>query len=73
LPFLSTSLLASDRDLSARVERLLETLPVSPAPTQKAQPALLAAGVLLVGSILALLPTPAALRVVHELLELLLH
>ena len=73
LPFLSTSLLASDRDLSARVNRLLETLPVIPAPTAEARPALLPAGVLLVGSMAALLATPATLAVVHELLELLLH
>jgi Zn-dependent protease with chaperone function len=74
LPFLSTSLLASDRDLSARVERLLEALPVIPAArTRQAQPALRAAGVLLVGCLAALLATPAALAVVHELLELLLH
>jgi Zn-dependent protease with chaperone function len=73
LPFLSTSLLASDRDLSARVDRLLETLPVIPAPTVHAQPALPTAGLLLVGGIAALLATPATLSVVHELLELLLH
>jgi Zn-dependent protease with chaperone function len=73
LPFLSTSLLASDRDLSARVDRLLETRPVIPAPTAEAQPALRTAVVLLVGSMAALLATPATLAVVHELLELLLH
>jgi Zn-dependent protease with chaperone function len=73
LPFLSTSLLASDRDLSARVDRLLETLPVIPGPTRQARPALLTAGVLLVGCVTALLATPAILSVVHELLELLLH
>jgi hypothetical protein len=73
LPFLSTSLLASDRDLSARVDRLLETRPVIPASTVPAWPALRTAGVLLVGSIAALLATPATLSVVHELLELLLH
>jgi hypothetical protein len=73
LPFLSTSFLASDRDLSARVDRLLETLPVIPAPTAEAQPALPTAGVLLVGCMAALLATPVALPVVHELLELLLH
>jgi hypothetical protein len=73
LPFLSTSLLASDRDLSARVDRLLETRPVMPAPTAATQPALRTAVVLLVGSMAALLAAPATLAVVHELLELLLH
>jgi Zn-dependent protease with chaperone function len=73
LPFLSTSLLASDRDLSARVDRLLETLPVIAAPTAQPRPALRTAGVLLGGCMAALLATPATLAVVHELLELLLH
>jgi beta-lactamase regulating signal transducer with metallopeptidase domain len=72
LPFLSTSLLASDRDLSARVDRLLETLPVIATPTAQTPPALRTAGVLLVGCMAALLATPATLAVVHELLELLL-
>jgi Zn-dependent protease with chaperone function len=72
LPFLSTSLLASDRDLSARVDRLLETPPVIPAPIAPARPALRTAGVLLIGCMAALLATPATLAVVHELLELLL-
>ncbi len=73
LPFLSTSLLACDRDLAARVDRLLETRPVIPAPTRQAQPVLRIAGVLLVGCLAALLASPATLAVVHELLELLLH
>jgi beta-lactamase regulating signal transducer with metallopeptidase domain len=73
LPFLSTSLLASDRDLCARVDRLLETRPVIPAPSTQPQPALGTAGVLLVGCTAALLATPATLAMVHELLELLLH
>jgi len=73
LPFLSTSLLASDRDFSARVDRLLETVPAIPAPAARPQPALRTAGVLLVGCLAALLATPATLAVVHELLELLLH
>jgi BlaR1 peptidase M56 len=73
LPFLSTSLLACDGDLSARVDRLLETRLVIPAPTAEARPAVRTASVLLVGGLLALLATPATLSVVHELLELLLH
>jgi len=73
LPFFSTSLLASDRDLSARVDRLLEKLPVMATPTAETPPALRTAGVLLVGCMAALLATPATLAAVHELLELLLH
>lgn len=73
LPFLSTSLLASDRDLSARVDRLLEKLPVIATPTAETPPALRTAGVLLVGCMAAWLATPATLAAVHELLELLLH
>jgi Zn-dependent protease with chaperone function len=73
LPLLSTSLLASDRDLSARVDRLLETLPVTVASTRKTRSALPTAGVLLAGFLAALLAAPATLSVVHELLELLLH
>jgi Zn-dependent protease with chaperone function len=73
LPFLSTSLLACDRDLSARVDRLLHT---APAPSAAAYPALRPlrnAGFLLAACLAALPLAPAALSAVHELLELLLH
>jgi len=73
MPYLSTSLLACDRDLSTRIDRLLH--PVSPArPVAKpVQHRLLTAGFLLAGSLTALLLTPSALSSVHQLLELLLH
>ena len=80
MPYLSTSLLACDHDLSARVDRLLR--PVAPArPVSKlAQHRLRIAGFLLAGCLTALLLTPSALLLapsalssVHQLLELLLH
>lgn len=73
LPFLSTSLLARDRDLSARVDRLLHATPVVPAQTRQAQPLLRSAGLLFVVSLAILLFAPPTLSFVHELLELLLH
>ncbi len=73
MPYLSTSLLACDRDLSARIDRLL--YPVAPArPVSKpAQHRLRTAGFLLAGCLTAFLLTPSALSSVHQLLELLLH
>ena len=73
MPYLSTSLLACDRDLSARVDRLLH--PVAPARhvSKPAQHHLRTAAFLLAGCLTALLLTPSALSSVHQLLELLLH
>lgn len=73
MPYLSTSLLACDRDLSARVDRLLH--PVAPARhvSKPAQHRLRSAAFLLAGCLTALLLTPSALSSVHQLLELLLH
>ncbi len=73
LPFLSTSLLARDRDLSVRVNRLLRAAPVTPARPSKTRPLLLAASFLFAGCLAALLLAPPTLSLVHELLELLLH
>lgn len=73
LPFLSTSLLACDRDLSARVDRLLQARRIAPVPARSAEPRLRAASFLLAGCLAALLAAPATLSVVHELLEFLLH
>jgi beta-lactamase regulating signal transducer with metallopeptidase domain len=73
LPVLSTSLLACDRDLSARVDRLLHAAPIAPSRNWKPQLGLRTAGFLLVGVLAALLLAPSALSSVHELLELLLH
>ena len=73
LPILSTSLLACDRDLSARVDRLLRADAMTLPHASKMQPGLRTAGFLLAGCLAALLLTPSALSSVHELLELLLH
>jgi Zn-dependent protease with chaperone function len=72
LPFLSTPLLVGDRDLSARVDRLLRADTTSLPHASKMQPGLRTAGFLLVACLAALLLTPTALSSVHELLELLL-
>jgi beta-lactamase regulating signal transducer with metallopeptidase domain len=73
LPFLSISLLACDRDLSARVDRLLQPAPIIPTPAGKPQPRLHIAGFLFAACLAAILLTPATLSLVHELLEFLLH
>ena len=73
LPLLSTSLLASDHDLVARVDRLLHPIPIARVYSKPAHHRLRTAGFLLAGCLTALLLTPSALSSVHELLELLLH
>jgi Zn-dependent protease with chaperone function len=73
LPYLSTSLLACDRDLSARVDRLLRAVPNVPVAPKPVHHRLRTAGFLLTGGLAALLLAPFALSTVHELLELLLH
>ena len=73
LPFLTTSLLACDRDLSSRVDRLLHAVPSARTALNPASPQLRLAGFLLAGSLTALLLVPFALSSVHELLELLVH
>jgi hypothetical protein len=73
LPVLSTSLLACDRDLSARVDRLLQAAPVARAGNLRTNPLLGSDRFLLAGCVAALVLAPAALSFVHELLELLLH
>jgi Zn-dependent protease with chaperone function len=72
LPFLSTPLLVGDRDLSARVDRLLHATPIAPAHAWRPQLRLHTACLLLAGYFAALLLAPSALSSVHELLELLL-
>lgn len=72
LPYLSTSLLACDLDLSARVDRLLHAVPVTRAHAKPPHHPLRNASFLLASSLVALLLAPAALSSVHELLELLL-
>ena len=73
LPFLSTSLLDCDRDLSVRVNRLLQAAPIASARPSKTRPLLSAASFLLAGCLAALLLAPPTLSLVHELLELLVH
>jgi Zn-dependent protease with chaperone function len=78
MPFLSTSLLACDRDLCARIDRLLQSVPAAPVrPVSKPVHHHLRTArfllVLLAGCLTALLLTPPALSSVHQLLELLLH
>ncbi|MGC2529332.1 MAG: hypothetical protein WA639_16400 [Candidatus Acidiferrum sp.] len=73
LPYLSTSLLACDRDLSARVDRLLRTTPATSARASQAPPLFPIAGLSVAFFFGALLLTPSILSLVHELLELLLH
>jgi Zn-dependent protease with chaperone function len=73
LPFLSTSLLACDRDLSARVDRLLRAVPSASVALKPAHHRLRTAGFLLASGLATLLLAPFALSSVHELLELLLH
>jgi Zn-dependent protease with chaperone function len=69
-PFLSISLLACDRDLAARVDRLLHPTPAQPS---QAHSPLRAAGLLAASSLALLLIAPSALSAVHQLLELFLH
>ncbi|MGB7282108.1 MAG: M56 family metallopeptidase [Candidatus Acidiferrum sp.] len=76
LPHLSTSLLAGDFDLSARVDRLLQASPETQATHARPpypRPLFRGAGLLFVGGLALLLFTPPALSFVHGLLELLLH
>ena len=71
LPYLSTSLLACDRDLSARVDRLLHAVPSPPPAAKPARRRLRNAAFIAVGVFAAIFLTPYALSSVHELLELL--
>ncbi|MGB6883175.1 MAG: M56 family metallopeptidase [Candidatus Acidiferrum sp.] len=73
LPFLSTSLVPCDRDLFARVDRLLHPAPVFPARAWPARRSSRIIALLLLGSAVFLLAAPATLSFVHELLEILLH
>lgn len=72
LPILSTSLVACDRDLSARVDRLLHAAPVAAAHSPSVS-SLRGASVFLLMAAAFLILAPATLSFVHELLELLLH
>jgi beta-lactamase regulating signal transducer with metallopeptidase domain len=73
LPILSTSLLACDRDLSARVDRLLNPTTQAPAQSQQTRSRFRIAGLLIASGFVLLFVAPSALSAVHQLLELLLH
>jgi Zn-dependent protease with chaperone function len=73
LPFLTTLLLVGDRDLSARVDRLLHADAMILPSISKSQFTLRTAGLLFAMCLAAVLLAPSALSSVHELLELLLH
>jgi beta-lactamase regulating signal transducer with metallopeptidase domain len=74
LPYLSTSLLACDRDLSARVNRLLQSVPNVPVAAKPAPHHRMRTAAFLIAACLAtVVLVPFALSSVHELLELLLH
>ena len=73
MPFLSTSLLACDRDLSARVDRLLHAFPNRRTHPKATHHHLRNVSFLLVGCLAALFLAPLVLSSVHELLELFLH
>jgi len=70
LSILHTSLLPGDHDLSARVDRLLESLPLEKVPHTRSRA--LIRGLCLAACALMLAGVPAALSSVHRLLELFL-
>jgi len=72
LSFLHTSLVAGDRDLAARVERLLQfETTIAPAPF-RARPLTWGAGFAMTALIATMLAAPAIFSSVHRLLELFL-
>ena len=73
LPLLSTSLLACDHDLSARVARLLRPAP-GRQPHSAPRASILAASAVFAAAVVAALAySPAALASIHNLLERFLH
>ncbi|HYL65216.1 MAG TPA: M56 family metallopeptidase [Candidatus Methylomirabilis sp.] len=69
LPELSTSLLACDRDLSARVQRLLDPIPATSSVSSQSHFLFRRSGYLFTGGLVFLLLAPAMLSSVHQLLE----
>ncbi len=69
---LITSLLADNRDLAERVDRLLRDMPQEPSGGRRSL-AFRVAGILASGLLLALMARPATLSSVHGLLEYLAH
>ncbi len=73
LSFLHTSLVGGDRDLAARVERLLEFETANGQPPSRTRPLTFGAGFAMAALIATLSAGPAILSSVHRLLELFLH
>ena len=69
LSSLHSSLVCGDRDLSARIDRLLRNEPVSPEPFSWVRFPAKAAAVVATGSLATLLLWPTTLSSVHRLLE----
>jgi Zn-dependent protease with chaperone function len=69
LSLLHTSLMAGDQDLSARIERLLQTETVHPAPLPRSRALLATAGAGVAVCFATLILWPATLSSVHRLLE----
>jgi Zn-dependent protease with chaperone function len=72
LSFLHTSLVAGDRDLAARVERLLQVEMASAEPHYQMRTLTFGAGFTMAALIATMLAGPAMLSSVHRLLELVL-
>jgi Zn-dependent protease with chaperone function len=69
LSLLHTSLAAGDRDLSARIDRLLRVEPACPAPLPRTRSLFVRAGVGTTVCLATLILWPATLSSVHRLLE----
>lgn len=72
LSFLHTSLVASDHDLSARVERLLRVEPLFANPRSRRRSFVIGSSLGMAVSIVIVVAWPATLSSVHRLLELFL-
>jgi Zn-dependent protease with chaperone function len=64
-----TSLIAGDRDLSTRVERLLRTEAAAPAPQWRRSALLSGAAIVATAVVIVAIEWPAILRAAHEILE----
>ncbi len=73
LPWLVSSLVAEDRDLSERVDRLLQAQAAPEKSLRSMLPWLSGAGIVVLGWLAVLLVWPASLALVHDLLERLVH
>jgi Zn-dependent protease with chaperone function len=73
LPFLHTSLVGSDRDLSARVDRLLRMQPAGPVSPSRTRSLTFGVGLGIAACMAMLMAWTPVLSSVHRLLELFLH